>query len=63
MFAFLEQISKGNGGHIPCPYNAKELDQRPGVVYLCEGPIDTLTLVEKGFAAVGVPGVAQVQRS
>ena len=49
-------------GHIPCPYNVKELDQRPGVVYLCEGPIDTLTLVEKGFAAVGVPGVAHMKK-
>jgi len=43
-------------GTIPCPYNAKLLDGKPGPLYLCEGVIDALTLIEVGFAAVGVPG-------
>jgi DNA primase len=43
-------------GRITIPYNSSALNQKPGVVYLCEGVIDTLTLIEKGFSAVGVPG-------
>jgi DNA primase len=45
-------------GPIPLPYNVRLLDQRPGQIYLCEGIIDTLTLIEQGFPAVGVPGAA-----
>ncbi len=45
-------------GHIPLPYNARLLDGEPGQIYLCEGVIDTLTLLEQGFPAVGVPGAA-----
>ncbi len=45
-------------GPIPCPYNAALLDGEPGHLYLCEGVIDTLTLLEAGFAAVGIPGAA-----
>lgn len=45
-------------GPIPLPYNARLLDGRPGQIYLCEGVIDTLTLIEQGFPAVGVPGAA-----
>jgi DNA primase len=48
-------------GHIPCPYNVKMLDQRSGLVYLCEGPIDTLTLIDRGIPAVGVPGVSHLK--
>lgn len=48
-------------GTIPCPYNAKLLDGKPGLVYLCEGPIDTLTLIERGIPAVGVPGVSHLK--
>ncbi|HSQ43019.1 MAG TPA: toprim domain-containing protein [Fibrobacteraceae bacterium] len=48
-------------GHIPCPYNRKALDQRPGFLYLCEGPIDTLTLIERGIPAVGIPGVGHLK--
>lgn len=44
-------------GSITIPYNRYLLNQEPGVIYLCEGVIDTLTLLEKGFQAVGVPGV------
>ena len=45
-------------GPIPIPYNCRLLDGEPGRVYLCEGIIDTLTLIEQGFPAVGVPGAA-----
>jgi DNA primase len=45
-------------GPIPLPYNARVLDGEPGQVFLCEGVIDTLTLLEQGFPAVGVPGAA-----
>ncbi len=45
-------------GHIPLPYNCRVLDGVPGQIYLCEGIIDTLTLIEQGFPAVGVPGAA-----
>ncbi len=48
-------------GTIPCPYNVSQLNGKPGVVYLCEGPIDTLTLIDKGLAAVGVPGVSHLK--
>jgi DNA primase len=45
-------------GPIPIPYNCRILDGEPGQIYLCEGVIDTLTLIEQGFPAVGVPGAA-----
>lgn len=45
-------------GPIPLPYNVRLLDGVPGQIYLCEGIIDTLTLLEQGFPAVGVPGAA-----
>lgn len=45
-------------GAIPLPYNVRLLDGQPGQIYLCEGVIDTLTLLEQGFPAVGVPGAA-----
>jgi DNA primase len=45
-------------GAIPMPYNVRLLDGEPGQIYLCEGVIDTLTLIEQGFPAVGVPGAA-----
>ncbi|GEM_PF-467833 len=45
-------------GHIPIPYNSRLLDGEPGQIYLCEGVIDTLTLLEQGFPSVGVPGAA-----
>jgi DNA primase len=42
---------------IPFPYNKEVLDGKPGIVYLCEGAIDTLTLLGHNFSAVGIPGV------
>lgn len=45
-------------GAIPIPYNVRLLDGEPGQIYLCEGVIDALTLIEQGFPAVGVPGAA-----
>lgn len=44
-------------GPILLPYNRPVLDMTPGIVYVCEGVIDTLTLLDKGFVAVGIPGV------
>jgi len=44
-------------GSIPFPYNKAVLDGNPGIVYLCEGIIDTLTLLGYGFNAVGLPGI------
>ncbi len=43
-------------GPIPLPYNSLLLNGEPGHIYLCEGVIDTLTLIEQGFPAVGIPG-------
>ncbi|MCL2102209.1 MAG: toprim domain-containing protein, partial [Fibromonadales bacterium] len=43
-------------GPIPFPYNKEALDGKPGTIYLCEGAIDTLTLLGRGFSAVGIPG-------
>ncbi|HLP40308.1 MAG TPA: toprim domain-containing protein, partial [Fibrobacteria bacterium] len=45
-------------GPIPLPYNVRLLDGEPGQIYLCEGVIDTLTLLEQGVPAVGIPGAA-----
>lgn len=45
-------------GSIPLPYNSRILNGEPGQIYLCEGVIDTLTLIEQGFPAVGIPGAA-----
>lgn len=50
-------------GTIPIPYNCRLLDGEPGQIYMCEGVIDTLTLLEQGFPAVGVPGAANFKPS
>lgn len=42
-------------GSIPIPYNIDATQSSP-LIYLCEGVIDTLTLIEQGFPAVGIPG-------
>lgn len=44
-------------GTVPFPYNLSALDQKPGWVYLCEGVVDTLTLIGQNMRAVGIPGV------
>ncbi len=51
------------GGPIPCPYNAVLLNGIPGILYLGEGVIDTLTLLEAGFPAVGIPGATNFKNS
>lgn len=43
-------------GAVPLPYNAPLLDGKPGLLYVCEGVMDTLTLLERNFPAVGIPG-------
>jgi hypothetical protein len=47
----------------PCPFNI-DVVKRDGVkkVYLCEGAIDTLTLVERGLPAIGIPGYRGFKR-
>lgn len=45
-------------GAVPYPYNVALLDSKPGWVYLCEGVVDTLTLLNQNLPAVGVPGAA-----
>lgn len=44
-------------GAVPFPYNVSLLDGEPGWIYLCEGVVDTLTFLDRGFPAVGIPGV------
>ncbi len=44
-------------GPISLPYNTPLLDGKSGEVFLCEGVIDTLTMLSKSFPSVGVPGV------
>jgi len=43
-------------GTIPFPYNKEALDGKFGTIFLCEGAIDTLTLLGNGLNAVGIPG-------
>jgi len=45
-------------GSIPLPYNIAALKDSKPYVYLCEGVVDTLTLLEQGFPALGVPGAS-----
>jgi len=44
-------------GPVPFPYNLSALDQKNGWIYLCEGVVDTLTFLQQGIQAVGIPGV------
>ena len=44
-------------GTVPFPYNMSALNGRQGWIYLCEGVIDTLTLLQRKIDAVGIPGV------
>jgi DNA primase len=45
------------GLHSPVPYNVDVLQQGHDRVLVCEGCIDTLSAVQLGHPAVGVPGV------
>ncbi len=42
---------------VPFPYNIDVLKQNPHTVIVCEGVIDTLSLIEHDFLAIGVIGV------
>lgn len=42
-------------GPFPFPYNVHSIAKEK-LVYLCEGAIDTLTLMENAFPAAGIPG-------
>lgn len=44
-------------GSVPCPFNVKVLNGKIGHVYVCEGVIDALTLIQRGQEAVALPGV------
>jgi DNA primase catalytic core len=44
-------------GPVSIPYNADLLLQPQEVVHVCEGVTDTLSLIELGLPAVGIPGV------
>lgn len=44
-------------GSVPYPYNMSALDLKPGWIYLCEGVVDTLTMIGQKISAVGIPGV------
>lgn len=44
-------------GTVPYPYNLAALDEKPGWIYLCEGVVDTLTMLGQKLPAVGIPGV------
>lgn len=41
---------------IPYPFNIDCLESKPEEVFICEGVVDTLTLLKNGKAAVGVAG-------
>jgi len=43
-------------GPVSIPFNADALLEPQDTVYICEGAIDTLSLIELGFAAIGIPG-------
>jgi DNA primase len=45
-----------SGLQCPVPYNANVLATNPDTIYICEGPIDTLSAVQLGYSAIGVPG-------
>lgn len=48
----------------PCPFNVDKVkEESVKWVYLCEGVIDTLTLIERGLPAVGVPGCGSFKRN
>jgi DNA primase len=43
-------------GPISIPFNVDLLTEPQRDIYICEGPIDTASLIELGLPAVGVPG-------
>lgn len=47
------------GGNLALPFNADVVLTTPAEVYVCEGVIDALTLLEHGLPAVGVPGATR----
>ena len=41
----------------PVPFNVELLAEEPEQVYVCEGCIDTISAIQLGYPAIGVPGV------
>jgi DNA primase len=45
------------GVYSPVPFNFDLLGTHPSIIHVCEGCIDTLSAIQIGYPAVGVPGV------
>ena len=51
-------------GQIPCPFHLKALlNPVNRTIFLCEGVVDTLTLLQQKIVAVGVPGVQNFKKA
>lgn len=49
-------------GSCPSPFYAKVLNGRIGKVFVCEGAIDALTLIQSGFDAIALPGAGSFKQ-
>jgi DNA primase len=49
-------------GPVTIPFNSDVLLEPQATVYVCEGAMDTLSLLELSFAAVGIPGARNCRR-
>lgn len=49
-------------GSCPAPFYAKVLNGHIGKVFVCEGAIDALTLIQKGFDAIALPGAGSFKK-
>jgi DNA primase len=49
-------------GPVAIPFNADALLGEPGQVFITEGAIDCLSLIEQGFSAVAIPGAGNFRR-
>ena len=50
-------------GTLPLPYNANALQGDIGDIFICEGEVDTLTLLGHGYSSVGIPSAGGFKRS
>jgi DNA primase len=50
------------GLHSPVPFNVNLLDGHPDAVHICEGCIDTLSALQLGHPAIGVPGTCSFRQ-
>lgn len=49
-------------GSCPAPFHSKVLNGRLGKVFVCEGVIDSLTLIQSGFDAIAIPGAGSFKK-